>query len=375
MEALPPAHTIGRASLISVTRPEPGNEANSTNKHQNLKPLTIKRRKLIKTLGVAAIASQLPISQAIASRSTIKPPRLKPGDTIGLIAPAGIVEPESIEPISQKLATLGLKVKLGNHLLDRYGYLAGKDRDRAADVNSMFVDKSVQAILAMRGGWGCNRILPLLDYQLIRKHPKIIMGLSDITALLLAIYAKTNVITFHSLTGTSSWNEFSLDYLRRILFNAEAVTMQNPTNTDNRVETIKGGKSRGKLIGGNLSVLAAMVGSSYLPKWQHNILFLEDIREEVYRVDRMLTQLELAGILPQISGFVFGNCRECDPEAADKSLTLMQVLQDRILPLGIPAWYGSMIGHIPDKFTLPIGVEVEIDANGGKITMLEAAVK
>ncbi|HAZ43096.1 MAG TPA: LD-carboxypeptidase [Cyanobacteria bacterium UBA11369] len=337
--------------------------------------MTIKRRKLIKTLGVAAIASQLPISRAIASRSTIKPPRLKPGDTVGLIAPAGIVEPESIEPITQKLATLGLQVKLGTHLLDRYGYLAGKDSDRAADVNAMFADKSVQAILAMRGGWGCNRILPLLDYKLIRTNPKIIMGLSDITALLLAIYAKTNVITFHSLTGTSSWNEFSLDYLRRILFNGEAVTMQNPTNTDNRVETIKGGKARGKLIGGNLSVLAAMVGSSYLPKWQQNILFLEDIREEVYRVDRLLTQLELAGILPQISGFVFGNCRECDPEEPDKSLTLMQVLQDRILPLGIPAWYGSAIGHIPDKFTLPIGAEVEIDATAGTIKMLETAVK
>lgn len=337
--------------------------------------MTIKRRKLIKTLGVAAIASQLPISAALASRSSIKPPRLKPGDTIGIIAPAGIVEPESIEPITQKLATLELKVKLGNHLLDRYGYLAGKDRDRAADINAMFADKSVQAILAMRGGWGCNRILPLLDYTLIRHHPKIIMGLSDITALLLAIYAKTNLITFHSLTGTSSWNEFSVDYLRRILFNGEAVTMQNPTNTDLRVETIRGGKARGKLIGGNLSVLAAMIGSSYLPTWQHNILFLEDIREEVYRVDRMLTQLQLAGILPQISGFVFGNCRQCDPEEPDKSLTLMQVLQDRISPLGIPAWYGSMIGHIPDKFTLPIGAQVEIDATAGTIKMLEAAVK
>jgi muramoyltetrapeptide carboxypeptidase len=344
-------------------------------KHQNLKLLTIKRRKFIKTLGVAAVTSQLPISSAFASRNCIKPPRIKPGDTIGLIAPAGIVEPESIEPIIQKLATLELKVKLGNHLLDRYGYLAGKDSDRAADVNSMFADKSVQAILAVRGGWGCNRILPLLNYKLIRNHPKIIMGLSDITALLLAIYTKTNVITFHGITGTSTWNEFSLDYLRRILFNGEVVTMQNPTNTDLRVETIRGGTARGKLVGGNLSVLAAMVGSTYLPKWQHNILFLEDIREEVYRVDRMLTQLELAGILSQISGFVFGNCRQCDPEEPDKSLTLMQVLQDRISPLGIPAWYGAAIGHIPDKFTLPIGVEVEIDATAGTIKMLEAAVK
>lgn len=338
--------------------------------------MNIKRRKFIKTLGVAAVASQLPISRAFASRSTIKPPRLKPGDTVGLIAPAGIVEAETIEPITQKLATLGLKVKLGTHLLDRYGYLAGKDRDRAADVNFMFADKSVQAILAMRGGWGCNRILPLLDYKLIHSHPKIIMGLSDITALLLAIYAKTNIITFHSLTGTSSWNEFSLDYLRRILFNGEAVTMQNPIDvTNNPREIITAGKARGKLIGGNLSVLAAMVGSSYLPKWQNNILFLEDIREEVYRVDRMLTQLELAGILPQISGFVFGNCRECDPEEPDKSLTLIQVLQDRISPLRIPAWYGSMIGHIRDKFTIPIGVEVEIDATSGTIKMLETAVK
>lgn len=347
--------------------------------------MILKRRTFIKTLGLAAVASQLPLAASSASsrKTILKPARLKVGDTVGLISPASFFEAKDLESVVQKLTALGLKVKVGAHALDRYGYLAGKDRDRAADVNAMFADPSVQAILPLRGGWGCNRILPLLDYNLIRSHPKIIMGFSDITALVLGIYAKTGLITFHGPTGESTWNTFSVDYVQRILFNGEAVTMQNPVNIEilqnqppTPVETITPGKARGKLIGGNLSVLVAMVGSSYLPEqWKNTILFLEEINEEVYRVDRMLTHLKLAGILPQISGFVFGNCRKCDPEEPQKSLTLMQVLTDHLQPLGIPAWYGSMIGHIRDKFTVPIGVDVEIDAQSGAIAMLESAVK
>lgn len=333
------------------------------------------RRKFLSTFGLSAIASQFPVTALSSPAQTtgLKPPRLKAGDTVGLINPASIINPEDIESVRQTLTALGLNVKLGKHLLDRYGYLAGQDRDRAADVNAMFADPSVQAILTMRGGWGCNRILPLLDYDSIRRHPKILIGFSDITSLLLAIYAKSGLIAFHGPVGLSNWNEFSVDYMQRILLNGEAVTMQNPLAMP--IETIHPGKARGKLVGGNLSVLAAMVGSPYLPDWKNSILFLEEIGEEVYRVDRMLTQLKLAGILPQISGFVFGQCSKCDPEKPDESLTLMQVLRDHLVPLKIPAWYGSMIGHIRDKFTLPIGVNVEIDASAGTLKMLESAVR
>ena len=261
---------------------------------------------------------------------------------------------------------------MGEHILDRYGYLAGKDSDRAFDVNTMFADKSVKGIIAMRGGWGCNRILPLLNYICIRSHPKILIGYSDITSLLLAINARSRIVTFHGLVATSTWNEFTINYVKRILFNGEAVTMQNLNTNEGRVEAIAPGKAKGKLVGGNLSVLSAMVGSPYLPSWNKSILFVEEKGEDVYRIDRMLTQLKNAGILNQIAGFVFGQCTNCSL-GDEPSFTLTQVLQDHILPLGIPAWYGSMIGHIKDKFTLPIGVEVEIDANLGTIRMLESA--
>ncbi|MFB2836815.1 S66 peptidase family protein [Floridanema evergladense] len=342
----------------------------------------IDRRQFFQAFGLTALISQLPkIAQANSLYQPIlKPSNLKLGDTIGLVNPASFISSQELEEVKVTLKNLGLNYKLGTHILDRYGYLAGKDSDRAADINTMFADPSIKAILTLRGGWGCNRILPLINYQLIRKNPKIIIGYSDITSLLLAIYTQSGIVTFHGPVATSTWNQFTLDYVQRILFNGEVITIQNSPNTGENVnpnpiqiETITPGKARGKLVGGNLSVLSAMVGSGYLPNWQGTILFVEDIREEVYRVDRMLTQLKLAGILNQISGFIFGQCTKCDPEKPDQSLTLMQVLQDHIQPLKIPAWYGAAIGHIPNKFTLPIGIEVEIDANNGSIQMLESA--
>ncbi|HEY9634679.1 MAG TPA: LD-carboxypeptidase [Coleofasciculaceae cyanobacterium] len=348
--------------------------------------MTQNRRNFLTTLGLVTIATQLPLSaqENPSPNSILKPPRLKVGDTVGLISPAGYIDRKDIEDIKQDLAKLGLKVKLGAHALKRYGYLAGSDANRAADLNAMFADSSVQAILPMKGGWGCNRILPLLDYSLIRSHPKIIIGLSDITSLLVGIYAKSGLVTFHGPTGQSSWNPFTVDYVKRVLFKGEVFTLQNIKTNDSpqyRVETITAGKARGKLVGGNLSVLSAMVGSAYLPAWKDTILFLEDIGEEVYRIDRMLTQLKLAGILGQVAGFVFGQCTDCDritkessQKDGEESLTLAQVLSDHIRPLGIPAWNGSMIGHIKNKFTIPIGADVEIDASKGTIQLLESAV-
>ncbi|MBK1988221.1 LD-carboxypeptidase [Sphaerospermopsis aphanizomenoides BCCUSP55] len=338
--------------------------------------MTLNRRQFLTTLGLTTIATQIPPAIAqnqISPLTNIKPPRLQIGDTIGLISPAGIIELKDIEDAKQTLTKLGFKIKTGAHILDRDGYLAGTDINRAQDIHTMFADKSVKAIIAMRGGWGCNRILPLLNYPLIRSHPKIIIGYSDITSLLLAINARSRLITFHGAVATSSWNEFTIDYWQRILFNAETLTMQNTSSDEGKIEIITPGKAQGKLIGGNLSVLAAMVGSPYLPSWNKSILFLEDIGEDIYRLDRMLTQLKNAGILNQISGFIFGQCTNCQP-SEKQSFTLMQILQQHIQPLAIPAWYGSMIGHIKDKFTIPVGLEVEIDAENGTIKMLESAV-
>ncbi|MBW4564087.1 MAG: LD-carboxypeptidase [Mojavia pulchra JT2-VF2] len=337
--------------------------------------MTINRRQFLTSCGLATLATQFPsfTAQGQSPNTILKPPRLRVGDTVGLIAPAGVIDAKDVAAAQRTFADLGLKVKLGAHILDRYGYLAGKDVDRAEDLNAMFADRSIKAIIAMRGGWGCNRILPLLNYTNIRSHPKILMGYSDITSLLLAIAARSRVITFHGPVATSTWNQFTVDYIKRILFNGEAVTMQNPNNSEGRSFRVAPGKAKGKLVGGNLSVVSAMVGSPYLPSWHKSILFVEEIGEDVYRVDRMLTQLKNAGILNQIAGFVFGQCTNCSP-GDEPTFTLMQVLQDHLISLKIPVWYGSMFGHIKDKFTVPVGVEVEIDADAGTIRMLESAV-
>ncbi len=337
--------------------------------------MNINRRQFLTISGITVLATILstPVVKGIPPQTIIKPPRLRVGDTVALVAPASVVEPDDIDSARQTLMKLGLKVKLGEYVLGRYGYLAGKDSERAFDINAMFTDESVQAIIGMRGGWGCNRILPLLDYTSIRSNPKIILGYSDITSLLLAIGARSRIITFHGPVATSTWNDFTLSYLKPVLFDGATVIMQNPTTEAGQVQVITPGKAKGKLVGGNLSVLCAMVGSVFLPSWNRRILFLEDIGEDVYRVDRMLTQLNNAGILNQISGLIFGQCTNCKPGEAP-TFALIEVLKDHIQPLGIPAWYGSMIGHIKDKFTIPLGAEVEIDASLGTIKMLEPAV-
>lgn len=331
------------------------------------------RRQFLQGLGGALFVSQLPAIASERSQSLIKPRHLLVGDTVGLISPASAIKQSDLTEVIEFLTAYGFKVKVGEHVLDQYGYLAGIDADRAADVNAMFADDQVQAILTMRGGWGCNRILPLLDYDLIRRHPKILMGFSDITSLLLAICARSGVITFHGPVGISSWNWFALNYVERILLDKEAILLQNLTG--HRVKTITPGKTRGRLLGGNLSVLTSMIGSPYLPTWKNTILFVEEVREEIYRIDRMLTQLKLGGILEQLAGFIFASCADCDRAEDDEpTLTLGQVLSELIAPLGIPAWSGSMIGHIQNNFTVPLGLEVEIDAEGGTILMLEPAV-
>ena len=331
------------------------------------------RRQFLQILAGTLLLSQLPLAASESSQTLIKPQQLMVGDTVGLISPASVIEQEELTKVIEFLIAYGFKVKVGQHVLDQYGYLAGRDADRAADVNAMFADDRVQAILTLRGGWGCNRILPLLDYDLIRRHPKILMGFSDITSLLLAIYARSGLVTFHGPVGISTWNWFSLNYVERILLKKEAIRLQNLSS--HRVETITPGKTRGRLLGGNLSVLAALVGSPYLPTWKNSILFVEEVGEEIYRVDRMLTQLKLAGILDQLAGFIFAGCFDCpEEEEQEPTLTLTQVLSALIKPLGIPAWQGSMIGHLKNQFTVPLGVEVEIDAEQGTIVMLESAV-
>jgi muramoyltetrapeptide carboxypeptidase len=224
-------------------------------------------------------------------------------------------------------------------------------------------------------------MLPYIDFDVIAKNPKVFLGFSDITALHMAIQAKTGLVTFHGPNGSGRWDAFSVDWVRRVIFDAQAVTFENLhdkgeflVQTENRIQTITPGTARGRILGGNLSVLAGIIGSPYVPDFEGAILFLEDVGEDLYRIDRMLTTLKLAGVLDKISGVVFGECTECEPGEGYGSLTLREILDDIIAPLKVPAWHGAMIGHRIPQFTIPEGTQVEIDAGAGLIRMLEPAV-
>ena len=349
-------------------------------------PARLTRRHFLKTIAATATTSVFlaPSNPGKTAIPMLKPARLKPDAIVGIVSPAGATfERDDLDIVQDAVKALGLIPKLSPHLLDRYGYLAGQDKDRAADLNQMFADSKVTAILPIRGGWGCSRMLPYLDYNIIRQNPKIIVGFSDITALTLAIYARTGMITFHGPNGLTSWKTKQTEYFRRVLFAGESMTFQNLKDGDDedrlmqvkyRIKTINPGIAKGRLIGGNLSVLSGIVGSPYLPDLKGAILFLEETNENIYRIDRMMTHLKIAGVFDKLAGFIFGQCPGCAPDADYGSLTLEEVILDHIKPLAIPAWSGAMIGHIEPILTLPIGLEVEIDSRLGTIRMLESAV-
>lgn len=346
------------------------------------------RRQILAGAASLALAGALPspLQSKIADKGrprTVRPGRLRPGDTVGFVNPAGALwEPVNADIAAESLAVLGFKTKRGPNLLARRGYFAGTDEQRAADLNAMFADPEVRAIHCVRGGWGSARVLPLLDWQTVERNPKILLGYSDITALLLALHARTGLVTFHGPVASAQWNPFNVGYMKRVLQEGEAVIFENLKEIDeddltvveNRVQTLHPGTARGRLLGGNLTVLTSLLGSGYLPDWDGCILFLEDVEEAPYRIDRMLTQLRLAGILQKAQAVIWGHCTDCRPGQGFGSLTVSEVLQDHIRPLGVPAWQGAMIGHIDRQFTLPVGLEVEADATAGTLKMLEPAV-
>lgn len=342
------------------------------------------RRHLLHFAAASTLALPFKVATGAAERPLIKPPRLKTGAVVGIISPASATfVQEELDIVIDAVRGLGLVPKLAPHARDRYGYLAGTDTERAADINQFFQDKQIAALLPIRGGWGCSRILPYLDYQIIHQNPKIIIGFSDITSLILGINARSQLVTFHGPNGLTSWRKPQTEYFRRVLFNGELVTFVNSKDGDdadrlmqvkNRIQTITPGKARGKLIGGNLSVLSGIVGSPYLPNMAGAILFLEDTGENIYRLDRLMTHLKIAGVFDKLAGFIFGQCPGCTPDADYGSLTLEEVVWGHIQPLKIPAFYGAAIGHLENIVTLPIGLNVEIDATKGAIAMLEPAV-
>ncbi|MEP0714339.1 LD-carboxypeptidase [Algoriphagus sp.] len=343
----------------------------------------MQKRAFLKSLGLLSASFPLlsfDTAHAAFDAKTLLPKAIKKGDTVGLIAPSAAVADRMQFTFAQEaLEALGFKVKLGENLKNRYGHLAGTDAERAADLNEMFANNEVKAIVSIRGGSGAARILPLIDYKNIAKNPKPLLGYSDITALHCAIHAQTGLITFHGPMGSGGWNSFNVAQFEKVFFDQEKMTYENihPESDDlvvkpNRIQTLTSGTAEGKILGGNLTVLTAISGSPYYPDFKDAILFIEDIGEDPYKIDRMMSTLKLNGTLDQIKGFIFGQCSDCEPGGGYGSLTLDQVLDDYILPLNIPAYSGAMIGHISKQFILPVGAKVAMDADKGTISLLSS---
>ncbi|MEM6289349.1 MAG: LD-carboxypeptidase [Bacteroidota bacterium] len=316
-----------------------------------------------------------------AGTEVVRPPRLRPGGTVGLVSPAGITFTEDdVEGARETFARFGLGVKVGRHVYDQYGYFAGRDPDRAADVAAMFADPEVDAVVTLRGGWGCARMLPHLDMEVVRANPKVLMGFSDVTALLLGVYAQTGLATVHGPNAVSRFTDVTTASFRSVVVDAEAALLETPPWPGDRPApprtlTLAPGTASGRLVGGNLTVLDALVGTPYLPDMRGHVLFLEDIGEAIYRVDRMLTHLGQAGALDGLAAVVFGVCNNCLPDSGEADgFTIEEVLQHHLGGLGVPAFYNAAIGHVADKLTVPLGIEAEVDAEAGTIRLLEPAV-
>lgn len=340
----------------------------------------IDRRTALASLAAAPLAAKV----QPATRTVAKPMRLKQGDTIGLVAPAGFVADRfGLDELGATVRAMGLVPRFAPNLLERYGYLAGTDESRAGALNAMFRDREVRAIFAVRGGWGSERILPMLDFRPLAADPRLVIGSSDITALHLAIAAKTACPGLHGPNLANSWNAAAWDSFRRMVFDGEAPTYGAAAPTEDRlvpraarIRTFRPGTARGRLLGGNLSVLSALVGTPFLPDFTGAILFLEDTNEAEYRIDRMLSQLALSGVLGKLAGVIFGQCTNCgNPGAGYGNFTIYEVLEQHLGKLGIPAFQGAAIGHIAGQQSMPVGIEAEIDAATGSIRILEALVR
>lgn len=301
--------------------------------------------------------SQLPL---------IKPPRLELGDRIGIISPAGPVSESDLRAGCEILASSGLRVRPAPHLYDRNGYLAGKDEARLEDLHAMFQDQEIKAIFCARGGYGSLRLLDGIDYDRIKSNPKIMVGFSDITALLMAIYEKTGLVVFHGpmVRDLASGHPDNRQGLLRMLFSDQPVSWDLT-----ECEILAPGKARGPLMGGNLSLVCHLLGTPFMPSLDGCILFLEDRGEAAYRLDRMLTHLTLSGKLKGVSGIIAGQFDENGVEAMQNRL-LLDIASD----LDIPLVVGFPVGHGKRNLALPMGPSAELDTELMMLTVREACV-
>ncbi len=349
----------------------------------------MKRKNFIKTISTAAVGAGIFSSSAITSaeaksnKPVVKPKRLKTGDTIGLVAPGSYISESELQDSIKNLEALGFKVVYSDKILLQNGYFSGTDEQRAEDLTNMFKRSDVSGIVCTRGGYGCARILPLLDYKVIENNPKVLIGYSDVTALHYGIFKKTGLVTFHGPVSISTFNTFSVMNFKKVLMNPVSgnVLINSNSGEDENpygLVSLVNGKKQGRLLGGNLSITVSLIGTEFDLDYKDSIVYLEEIGEEPYRIDRMLTQMIQAGKFKDVNGIAMGIFRKCEPKKDDPSFTrsfsLMEVLRDRLGNLKIPVVYGMSFGHIKDKFTIPFGINAELDAETQTITLLESSV-
>ncbi len=350
-------------------------------------PGSLDRRDLAKGTAVSLAAALLPDSLAAkpAARNVgiIKPRRLNAGGTVGVITPCGFLEQEGIDKAVRNIEDLGVKVKLGKHVLARRGRYAGTIAQRLEDLHAMFADPEIDAIWAATGGSGGITLLPHIDYQLIRKHPKILIGYSDVTCLLLAIHRQTRLVTFHGPVGISTFSDYSKAHLKAVLMQPEKeyvmlMADENRTKAETagqfQIRTARHGIAVGRLTGGNLSMVAALSGTPYAAELQRHILFLEDINEAPYRIDRMMTQLNLSQGFKTTAALMLGVFEKCEAPENESSLTLNETIDSHLDRLRVPAVQGFSIGHIAHQMTLPVGLKARLDTFSQTLTLLENAV-
>ncbi len=342
----------------------------------------------------AAQQAPRPAGNLTRAATIIKPAQLKRGDLIGLVAPSGGSNSAYVEARVKHLEASGFRVKVSKNILAARGNTAGTPQQRVADLHDMFRDNGVNAIWALRGGSGASQMLPLIDYRLIRRHAKIFIGFSDITALHLAILQHSGLVTFHGPTAPGpTISDYSMTQLEAVLMHPRDQTTiymsdKNRGEAESagagaaeyKLRTLTPGVAEGRLVGGNLAVLSALIGTPYAPDWRGALLFLEEIREAPYRIDRMLTQLKQAIPFNDAAGVMLGVFRRSlDAGAgasadAEPSLSLEQAIDDHFTDLSVPAAYGFSFGHIANNFTIPLGVRARLDTGAQTLTLLEAAV-
>ncbi len=303
------------------------------------------------------------------------PNTLKKGDKVAVVCPSGPVKnPETLNLGVEYLTNLGFEVVVGESCKSEYGYLAGKDEVRANDINTMFADKSIKGIFCARGGYGVHRILDKIDFNMIKENPKYFSGYSDITGLHISINQKCGFVTYHSPMITTELHKkqdsMTVEAFESAVF--DGVVSKEITNitVDKKIETLVDGEAVGTLVGGNLCLVATLMGTNYEIDTKGKILFLEDVEEPPYSIDRMLMQLKLAGKFKDCAGVILGGYTDCEADKNKTSLTLIEVFRDVLGDIKKPVVYGLECGHCMPTQTLPLGAKVKLDATNGKINIL-----